>query len=77
MGLDDGTGQRLTDSCVRDWEPYCSMVERAMHKALNSPTPLSWEMTQLLSAVIFGGFELFPARKEESGETPTQGMARS
>lgn len=51
------------------------MVETAFQKALNSPTSLSWEMTQLLYLVIFGGYKLFPAtgpkRRDEPGPEST------
>jgi hypothetical protein len=42
-------------------EGFGWMVDQRIDESLNSPIVLSSEMRQLLSAVIFGGFELFPA----------------
>jgi hypothetical protein len=41
---------------------FDDLVERAFHQALRSDKKLSPEMTQLLSLVVFQGYELFPAK---------------
>lgn len=45
-------------------EDFHAANELVFQRALNSETPLSWEMTRLLMKVIYAGYELFPFSPE-------------
>lgn len=73
-GLENRASSRL-NPCVpvpTDFEKFDAMVDLAFQKALNSPIPLSWEMTWLLYSVMFDDYELFPAKRDDtrSGNNP-------
>lgn len=44
------------------FENFHVSVDSALHRALHAEKPLSWEMKRILVAVIYGGYELFPAK---------------